>query len=107
MYQQDKKSPNKIKREKHIYQHIADRLIKWSDIKHLELEDDDVIQSGWEDDESGGGYFGQIIRMVEETDEQFEKRMADNEREAKWAKERRYENYLRLKAEFGKEDSDG
>lgn len=100
---EDKKSPNKIKREKQIYYHIADRLIKWSDIKNLELEDDDVIQSGWDDDENGGGYFGQITRMVEETDEQFQKRQEDNARESKWAKERRYESYLRLKKEFENE----
>jgi hypothetical protein len=44
----------------------------------------------------------EVIRMVEETDEQFEKRIADNKRTAKFLKERRYENYLKLKAEFEK-----
>lgn len=97
---EDRKSLNKIKRIKQIYNHQEDRFIKWSDIKHLELEDDDIIQSSWEDDEDGGGYNGIITRMVEETDEQFAKRQADNERDAKWAKERRYESYLRLKKEF-------
>jgi len=38
--------------------------------------------------------------MVEETDEQFEKRQHSIQLEAKWAKERRYESYLRLKKEF-------
>ena len=40
--------------------------------------------------------------MVEETDEQFNKRQSDIERNNMWAKERRYESYLRLKKEFEK-----
>lgn len=100
---EDKKSPNKIKREHQLYWHGKDRLIKWSDIKHLKLEDDDLIRSGWEEDDNGGGYFGEITRMVEETDEQFRKRQADIERDAKWAKERRLETYLKLKKEFENE----
>lgn len=94
------KSPNKIKREVEIYFHEKNSLITWSDIKHLELEDDDVIQSAWEDDEDGGGFFGRIIRMVEETDEQFQKRQDNLKRQAKWAKEQRFKNYLKLKEEF-------
>jgi hypothetical protein len=38
--------------------------------------------------------------MVEETDKQFQERMKDIERQYKWAKEQRYKNYLKLKAEF-------
>jgi len=97
---EDVKSPNKIKREVQIYFQTADRLIKWSDIKHLDLDDDDIIHSTWEDDEDGGSFFGQITRMVEETDEQFQKRQSDLERQAKWAKEQRLKSYLRLKEEF-------
>jgi hypothetical protein len=39
--------------------------------------------------------------MVEETDEQFAKRIAGVEMNNRWAKERRYESYLKLKKEFG------
>lgn len=99
----DKKSPNKIKRVKQIYTHHEDGFIKWSDIKDLSLEDDDIIRSGWEDDEGGGSYYGEITRMVEETDEQFHKRQSDIERDNKWLKERKHENYLRLKKEFENE----
>ncbi len=101
-------SPNKIKRETQVYHHDKNLVMKWSDIKHLELEDDDIIQSGWVDDDSfayNGYWHGEITRMVEETDEQFEKRIANNERDAKWAKERRYQNYLNLKKEFENEDN--
>jgi hypothetical protein len=97
---EDVKSPNKIKREVQIYFHEKNNLITWSDIKHLELEDDDIIQSTYEYDEDGCGFFGQITRMVEETDEQFQKRQDDLERQSKWAKEQRFKNYLKLKEEF-------
>ena len=97
----------KIKVEKQIFRGNNAHQLKWSDIKHLELEDDDIINAGWVDDE-GFEYHGywhtEITRMVEETDEQFEKRIADNERTVKFLKERRYENYLKLKAEFENEN---
>jgi hypothetical protein len=93
----DRKSPNKIKKEKQIYFHQKDSPIKWSDIKHLTLEDDDIIRSEWDDD---GDFYGMVVRMVEETDEEFQKRLSDNELHNKWEKERRYESYLRLKKEF-------
>jgi hypothetical protein len=100
----DNKSPQKIKKKKQIFHHGKDRQMIWGDIKHLELEDDDVIHSCWVDDDNfeyHGYWHGEIIRMVEETDEQFTKRIAGNELNAKWAKERRYESYLKLKKEFG------
>lgn len=102
------KSPLKTKIEKQVYHHDKNCVMKWSDIKHLELEDDDIIQSGWLDDDNfeyHGYWHGEITRMVEETDEQYEKRMANNERDAKWAKERRYQTYLNLKKEFENEDN--
>lgn len=100
---EDKKSPAKIKREKQIFHHGKDRQLVWGDIKHLQLEDEDVIHSCWVDDDNfeyHGYWHGEITRMVEETDEQFAKRIADNERQSKWAKEKRYESYLKLKKEF-------
>ena len=95
---EDKKSPNKIKRAKQLFWLNENRLIKWSDIKHLTLEDDDTIRSYWDDEDMG--YYGEIIRMVEETDEQYQKRLSNIELHNKWEKERRYESYLRLKKEF-------
>jgi hypothetical protein len=77
--------------------------MKWKDIKHLHLEDDDVISSGWVDDDNfdyHGYWHNEITRMVEESDEQFEKRQADNERMSRWAREQRYKSYLKLKEEF-------
>jgi hypothetical protein len=100
MFEKDRKSKNKIKKETHIYWHQFNTQLKWGDIKHLQLEDDDLIYSSWEEDENEGNWGGYITRMVEETDEQFQKRMKDIERQDKWAKEERLKSYLRLKAEF-------
>jgi hypothetical protein len=67
----------------------------------LQLEDDDVIRSSWEEDEDGDGYYvGEITRMVEETDEQYQKRLSINEQDKERMKKSRYESYLRLKKEF-------
>lgn len=97
----------KIKVEKQIFRGNNTCQLKWSDIKHLDLEDDDLIHSGWVEDDGfdyNGYWHNEITRMIEETDEQFEKRIADNERTVKFLKERRYENYLKLKAEFENEN---
>jgi hypothetical protein len=98
---EDKKSLNKIKRETQLFWLGEDRLIKWSDIKHLQLEDDDVIRSSWEEDEESDGYYvGEITRMVEETDEQYQKRLSNIEQDKERMKKSRYESYLKLKKEF-------
>jgi hypothetical protein len=99
---EDKKSLNKIKRETQLFWLGKNRLIKWSDIKHLQLEDDDVIRSSWEedDDDGRGLYVGEITRMVEETDEQYQKRLSNIEKDKERMKKSRYESYLKLKKEF-------
>jgi hypothetical protein len=91
---------NKIKKETQIFWLNEDRLIKWSDIKHLQLEEDDVIRSSWEGENGDGYYVGEIIRMVEETDEQFQKRLVLEEEHREYTKKLRYERYLKLKKEF-------
>ena len=103
---EDNQSPKKIKKEKQIFRGYNNAPMKWADIKNLQLEDDDVIHSGWVDDDNFDyhGYWNNVItRMVEETDEEFEKRIARNKRSAEEMKQRRYESYLRLKQEFENE----
>jgi hypothetical protein len=103
---EDNQSLKKIKKEKQIFRGDNNAPMKWADIKHLQLEDDDVIHSGWVDDDNFDyhGYWNNVItRMVEETDEEFEKRIARNKRSAEEMKQRRYESYLRLKQEFENE----
>jgi len=99
-------SKDRIKLEKNIL-HIRQRGdIKWKDIKHIEFEDEDEISIGYDE-----GYYSEnnswdphhyaiINRMVDETDEQWRKRLERNEKEAKRLKDRRYQTYLSLKKEF-------
>lgn len=104
----DKNSPHKIKVEKPIYWGKNNGQMTWKDIKHLQLEDDDVIRSEWVDDDNfeyQGYWHTEITRMVEETDEQFQKRIARNKQSAEEMKKRRYESYLRLKKEFENESN--
>lgn len=97
----------KIKIKKEVFWSQKNEHYTWKDIKHIEFEDDDIVQVQYVDpyyteNESHDGYFiCEIIRMVEETDEQFEKRMKSKERMLEDSKKRRYESYLKLKEEFG------
>lgn len=83
----------------------------WADIKDLKLEDNDVIFLQWvepyySENNSYDGHFGlQITRMVPETQEQYEKRIAQREREKVEIKERKYQTFLKLKAEFEPENN--
>ena len=104
--EEEKKSPKKIKKETQVYWHQKNTNLTWGDIKHLQLEDNDVIHSCWVDDDSydhNGYWHGQIIRMVEETDEQFLKRIESNKSDDERRRKMRYESYLKLKKEFENE----
>ena len=100
MFEKDRKS-----KEKSRFSGIKKR----KDIKDIPFEDDDMINISWveghySENNSWDGHFqAEVIRMVEETDEQFAERIANNERDDKWAKEARLKSYLKLKAEFGPE----
>ena len=100
---EDKRSPNKIKIETQIYWHQKNSRLTWKDIKHLKLEDDDIIEASWVDDHEavhGGYWHGEITRMVEETDERFAKRQKEIEQDRERMKKMRHESYLKLKKEF-------
>lgn len=99
----------KIKIQKTIFRDQKDEPFTWADIKNIPFEDDDEIVVQWvepfysENNSWEGHYNAEVTRMVEETDEEYQKRIKMSERDAKWAKERRYESYLRLKKEFENE----
>jgi len=99
----------KIKIQKTIFSDQKEKPFTWSDIKNIPFEDDDVIDIGWveghySENNSWDGYWGaKVMRMVEETDEEHQKRIQQKEKESKYMKERRYESYLKLKKEFEKE----
>lgn len=71
-----------------------------------DLLPDDIIDIGREgryvsENNSYDAYTELVVyRMVEETDEEYQRRLARNEGEAKRMKEQRYKNYLSLKKEF-------
>jgi RNAse (barnase) inhibitor barstar len=99
----------KIKVQKTVFDKCQDKPFIWKDIKDFKFEDDDLIRIEYveshysENDSYDAHYNAEVIRMVEETDEQLQKRIEYNEIEDKRAKERRYQSYLRLKEEFGNE----
>ena len=97
---------NRKKIKKEVFWKESDTPFKWKDIKHIEFEDEDIVTVTYvepyvSENESNDGYFMvSVVRMVEETDKEYEMRLKKREREEKWNKERRYESYLKLKEEF-------
>jgi len=71
------------------------------------IEIGDFIDAGYEepyyenDNGHDGHYYFYVSRDRLETDEEYEKRMKDEELKQKWRKEERLKSYLRLKEEFG------
>jgi hypothetical protein len=100
------KSPKKIKVEKEIFRRQSEKPFTWKRLKGIQFEDDDIIHIGYDEGHCSENnswdphYYAVVTRMIEETDEQFAKRQKRIEQDAKWARERRYENYLKLKEEF-------
>lgn len=94
----------KIKKE--IFWKQSNECFKWKDIKHIQFEDEDEIVSTYvepyySENESHDGYFmAEVSRMVEETDEEYEKRINREKKQHEELKERRYQTYLKLKKEF-------
>jgi len=99
----------KIKVKKTVLDKRKDNPFTWKDIKDFKFEDDDVIRIVYvdsyhsENNSYDDHYNAEVIRMVEETDEQFKQRIEDWEINEKFYKKRRYESYLKLKEEFGNE----
>ena len=77
-----------------------DTPINWKDIKHIEFQDDDIIQCF--EDNYNDSWFASIVRQQLETDEEFEERKKTLEKMRESSRERRYEKYLKLKEEFEK-----
>lgn len=79
--------------------------IKYSDIPD-DLMPDDVIhiernESYYSENESYDANTSlEIYRSIEETDEEYAKRIESEKKDAEYHKELRYEQYLKLKKEF-------
>ncbi len=95
----------KIKKWKSIFYHNMDEYPTWKNIKDFQFEDDDRIQISYEDpyESSYGGWHIQVEREMEETDEEYEKRMESKKVTDEILKKHRYENYIKLKKEFENE----
>ena len=93
-------------KKKEIYHDTKDKPFTWKDIKHIQFQDDDIIHIGYdeghvsENNSWDAHHFISVERFVPETDDEMNERIRRQERDKKWAKERRYENYLKLKQEF-------
>jgi hypothetical protein len=92
---------------KEIFWNHQDNQPTWKDIKHIEFQDNDKIaiayDEGNEDSANEGWWYISVKRWVEETDEQFEKRLQNIKKDKERSKNMRYESYLKLKAEFENE----
>jgi hypothetical protein len=85
------------------------RMITWKDVKHLDFEDEDHIHCAYDEGHVSENnswdpfYFFEQKRFIDETDEEMERRIKRQQRDAEEMKRRRYENYLKLHKEFGEE----
>ena len=99
----------KIKVPHQIFSKVDKKPIPAKEYKHL-LEDEDVVNAGYEEgyfsenNSYDGFFYLQVDRMVLETDEEFEKRIFYANEQQEEIKQRRYENYLKLKKEFEDEN---
>ena len=102
----ENKSQEKIYVDQVIFSKQQRKPFTWADIKHLKFEDEDRIDLSYvegfysENNSYDEHFSATVTRKVLETDQQFEKRQKRIEQDKKWARERRYENFLRLKQEF-------
>ena len=82
--------------------------VRFSDLPK-DIQDDDIIDIGRADDYRSESWSYDaytelsVIREVEETDEEYEKRIKENNQLKEELKKRRYESYLQLKKEFENE----
>ena len=89
-----------------IFHEVKEQPFKWKDIKHLNLQDEDVLNIRYEEgfysenNSWDGGFVAEVERPRLETDEEFNERMEKLEKDRAEMKERRRQNYLKLKEEF-------
>ena len=96
----------KIKKWEEIFFHQMDEYPTWKDIKDIQFEDDDRIRISYEEhyhsenSSSDGGWIICVEREIEETDEEYERRMKWRKLDEEMQKKRNYETYLKLKKQF-------
>jgi hypothetical protein len=99
-------SKEKIDIEEEIFHKHSDEPFTWADIKHVDFKDTDKISLQYvdayysENNSYDAHFSASVTRYRQETDEEFDERQKDLEKQRAQLKERRRENYLKLKAEF-------
>jgi len=98
-------SKEKTQYEKEIFWKQTQEPPTWKDIKHLNLQDDDIIAMYEDTNEYDNleGYIISVNRWVEETDQEFQKRLQDIEDVKKRTLKMQYDTYLKLKEKFENE----
>lgn len=91
----------KIKKEKIVFSEISDNRIKWSEVKHIDFQDDDIIDIEYYENDERNFFQFKVIRLIEETDEEYETRMKIKQVTSEIHRKNRYKHYLELKEEFG------
>jgi hypothetical protein len=99
----------KIKKWKIVFYTSMYEYPTWKNIKDIQFEDDDRIrisyeepcqtESNYEDD----GWIIEVEREMEETDDEYERRMKRIKLDEELQKKRNYETYLKLKKQFENE----
>ena len=96
----------KQKRYEVRYSNFQNTEIKWKDLKDLPFEDEWLVDIELDDSDNGSRYVYGIraYELVEESDEEYEARMAEIKRiqdnTLGITAKQRYENYLKLREEF-------
>lgn len=78
------------------------RDVKWIDIKNFEFQDNDIIDIEYDEDRFV--FVIKISRLVDETDEELERRIKQQQASKEHLKKIRYQNFLELKKEFEPEN---
>lgn len=105
-------SPKRIEIDVEILHHTQVKPYKWGDVlkqlekKKITLQESDEIriefvEAYYSEDNSWDAHFScSVIRPRSETDKEFNERLVRVKRTKEDLKKRRYETYLKLKAEF-------
>jgi hypothetical protein len=87
-----------------VWQYCGKNQPRFKDLKALDLEDDDLIYVGLEEDESGGSeWLISVEQERQETDEELATRVRRDQLNKEESDRKRYQRYLELKAEFEKD----
>jgi len=99
-----KHGKERLQIEETVFSKRKDDFFRWRDLYHLDIQPDDIISIEYNREEEYGEWYEythcQITRLRPETDEEYQQRQEWSARQEEEHKERRYQSYLKMKAEF-------